>query len=384
VPPTASRSTFEEILMTTSLRRLLAPPALALAAALAAPAQAASTARIGGHGHVYSLTNDAAGNALLVYDRGPGGTLTLAQTVSTGGLGTGAGLGTQGAVTLSQDGLWLFAVNAGSDTVAVLSVDGEGGVALVSTVASGGHAPSSVTERAGVVYVLNTGVGGNIAGFRNDAGTLAPLADGVRALSDEAVDVGPAEVAFDRLGRNVVVTEKNTNLIDTWPARPDGRLGAATFTASAGTTPFGFIFDPANHLLVSEAAASTMSSYRFPGDMPHVPEVVSAAVPTGQVAACWATATPDGRLAFTADAGSGAISSFEVDDRGALTLAQSAAEIVQDSHPLDMVVAASGKRLFVLNTGNGTIASFAVGIHGRLHPMATVGVPATAAGLAID
>jgi 6-phosphogluconolactonase (cycloisomerase 2 family) len=369
--------------MNTILRCVLAPSALALAAALAGPAQAADAARIGGHGHVYSLTNDAAGNALLVYARGPGGTLTLAQTVSTGGLGTGAGLGSQGAVTLSQDGRWLFAVNAGSDTVAVLRVE-EGGVVLASTVASGGHAPLSVTERAGIVYVLNTGVGGNVAGFRNEAGMLTALADGVRPLSDDAMDVGPAQVAFDRLGRNVVVTEKTTNLIDTWPARPDGRLGAATFTASAGATPFGFVFDPRNHLLVSEAAASTMSSYRFPGDMPHVPEVVSAAVPTGQVAACWAAATPDGRLAFTADAGTGAISSFEVDARGALTLAQSAAEIVPDSHPLDMVVSASGKRLFVLNTGNGTIASFGVGIHGRLHPLATVAVPATAAGLAID
>ena len=42
-----------------------------------------------------------------------------------------------------------------------------------------------------------------------------------------------------------------------------------------------------NHLLVSEAAASTMSSYRFPGNAPHSPMVVSAAVPTGQVAACY-------------------------------------------------------------------------------------------------
>jgi 6-phosphogluconolactonase (cycloisomerase 2 family) len=357
--------------------------ALALAATLAAPAHAASDARIGGSGHVYTLTNDAAGNALLVFARGQGGTLTLAQTVATGGNGTGAGLGTQGAVTLSQDGQWLFAVNAGSNTVAVLRVEA-GGVSLAGTVASGGQAPRSVTERAGIVYVLNTGVGGNVAGFRNDDGVLTPLADGVRSLSDDSIDVGPAEVAFDRLGRNLVVTEKTTNLVDTWPARPDGRLGTPTFTASAGMTPFGFVFDAANHLLVSEAAASTMSSYRFPGDMPHVPEVVSAAVPTGQVAACWAAVTPDGRMAFTADAGTGAISSFTVDARGALTLAQSAAEMVPDSHPLDMVVSASGKRLFVLNTGNGTIASYVVGAHGRLHALSTVTTPMTAGGLAID
>jgi len=369
--------------MTTHLGHKLAITALALAAALTGPAQAGTEARIGGRGHVYTLSNDSAGNALLVYTRGPGGTLMLTQTVPTGGTGTGAGLGSQGAVTLSQDGRWLFAVNAGSHSVAVLRVD-EGGVALASTVASGGHAPLSVTEREGIVYVLNSGVGGNITGFRNDSGALLPLADGMRPLSDDRVDVGPAQVAFDRLGRNVVVTEKNTNLIDTWPARPDGRLGAASFTASAGTTPFGFAFDPANHLIVSEAAMSTASSYRFPGNAPHVPEVVSAAVPTGQEAACWVAVTPDGRLAFTADTATGAISSFEVDARGGLTLAQSAAERVPDSNPLDMVISESGKRLFVLNTGNGTIASFVVGVHGRLHPLATVAAPTTAGGLAID
>src|SRR5258707_406638 len=95
-------------------RTLLAPLAVAIAAALAGPAQADTEARIGGHGHVYTISNDAAGNALLVYTRGSGGALALTQTVPTGGNGTGAGLGTQGAVTLSRDGRYLFAVNAGS------------------------------------------------------------------------------------------------------------------------------------------------------------------------------------------------------------------------------------------------------------------------------
>jgi 6-phosphogluconolactonase (cycloisomerase 2 family) len=362
-------------------RSVLALSTLAIAAfTFAGGAQAA---RIGGPGHVYTTTNDAGGNAVLVFTRGDAGTLTLAQTVPTGGNGTGAGLGSQGSVTLSQDGQYLFTVNAGSGTVSTFLVV-KSGLQWMSTVASGGATPLSIAERAGVVYVLNGGVGGNITGFRNDGGTLEPLADGVRSLSNDAVDVGPAEVSFDQLGRNVVVTEKNTSLLDTWPAHRDGTLGTLSTTASAGATPFGFVFDPDNHLLVSEAAASTMSSYRFPGNAPHSPEVVSAAVATGQVAACWAAVTPDGRMAFTADAGTGAISSFGVDAAGHLTLMQSAAEIVTGSHPLDMVVSESGKRLFVLNTGNGTIASFSIGGQGRLHALSTIASPLSAAGLAID
>jgi 6-phosphogluconolactonase (cycloisomerase 2 family) len=362
-------------------RSLLALSALSIAALTLS--SGAHAARIGGPGHVYTTTNDAGGNAVLVFTRGAAGTLSLSQTASTGGNGTGAGLGSQGAVTLSRDGQYLFTVNAGSGTVTTFMV-GKAGLQWMSTVGSGGSTPLSVTERDGIVYVLNAGVGGNVTGFRNEAGTLAPLADGVRSLSNDAMDVGPAEVSFDRLGRNVVVTEKNTSLLDTYAVHRDGTLGTIATTPSAGATPFGFVFDADNHLLASEAAASTMSSYRFPGNAPHSPTVVSAAVPTGQVAACWAAVTPDGRFAFTADAGTGAISTFGVDAAGHLALVQSAAEILAGSHPIDMVVSDSGERLFVLNSGNGTIASFAIGGQGRLHALSTVTAPVSAAGLAID
>jgi len=104
-------------------RSFLMLSALSLAAAVATPA--ANAARIGGSGHVYTMTNAAAGNDVMVYERGAHGALALAQTVSTAGLGTGAGLGSQGSVTLSQDGRWLFVVNGGSGTVSTFSVGGK-------------------------------------------------------------------------------------------------------------------------------------------------------------------------------------------------------------------------------------------------------------------
>jgi 6-phosphogluconolactonase len=355
--------------------------------AASASAQVGSDGRIGGHGHVYTMSNDAAGNAVLAYVRGPAGTLSLAQTLPTSGLGTSAGLGTQGAVTLSRDGMFLFAVNAGSGSVSTFRVGGHG-LERASTVPSGGSTPISVTERAGVVYVLNGGAGGNITGFRNANGVLAPLADGVRGLSDD-IDVGPAEVSFDRLGRTVVVTEKNTNRITTYAAHADGTLGQPQITPSAGMTPFGFAFDAANHLLVSEADggapdASALSSYRFKGNAPHSPVVVSGSVGTRQTAACWTAVTPDGRLAFTTNTGSGSVSSFSVDERGALTLVESVAEQTEGSAPIDVVVSPSGVRLFVLNGPVHTIGSFAISHRGGLTPLASTPVPMFAVGLAID
>lgn len=359
-------------------RSLFALSALAFAAAFAVPAQAA---HVGGSGHVYTMTNSAAGNQVLVFDRAGKGVLTLAQTVDTAGNGTSAGLGSQGAVTLSQDGHWLFVVNAGSGTVSTFGV-GDDGIHLVSTVASGGATPVSVTEYDGIVYVLNGGVGGNVSGFRNADGTLAPIAGSTRALS-EASDVGAAEVSFDRFGRTVVVSEKATSHLTTYAAHANGTLGDPQVNASAGITPFGFVFDAADHLIVSEATTGALSSYKLTGHPAVTPTPISPSVLTNQVAACWAAVTPDGRFAFAANAASPSISAFKLADNGELTLSRTTPEAA-GAHPVDMAVTPNSQGLFVLNTGAGTIASFAIAAQGALRAQSTVTVPTTANGLAID
>src|SRR6188472_670709 len=92
--------------------------ALSLVAATAASAGPDKTV-----GAVYTLTNSPAGNAVVAYDRAADGTLTPAGSVPTGGTGTGAGLGSQGALVLSDNGKWLLAVNAGTNTVSLLRVE---------------------------------------------------------------------------------------------------------------------------------------------------------------------------------------------------------------------------------------------------------------------
>jgi hypothetical protein len=69
--------------------------AAALTAALSLSAGPVASA--GAPGAVYALTNSTAGNA-VVYDRGGDGSLSPAGSYATGGAGTGAGLGSQGAV----------------------------------------------------------------------------------------------------------------------------------------------------------------------------------------------------------------------------------------------------------------------------------------------
>src|SRR5437764_79406 len=72
---------------------------------------------------VFTLSNAAAGNSVLVYTRLQDGTLKqTAAPYPTGGLGTGAGLGSQNALVLQPESSLLFAVNAGSNEISVLKV----------------------------------------------------------------------------------------------------------------------------------------------------------------------------------------------------------------------------------------------------------------------
>jgi len=345
-------------------------------------------AAAGDSGAVYALTNNAAGNAVLIYQRAADGTLTAAGSVSTGGLGTGAGLGSQGALTLSANHKWLFAVNAGSNEVSVLAVS-PNGLTLVDKVSSGGMQPISVTNNKNQVYVLNAGGSGNITSFTlSKQGRLTPIANSTRTLSNNGNGAapGPAQISFSPDGEVLVATEKGTNLIDTFPVDEDGVAGSVTTHPSAGTTPFGFAFTKRGTLIVSEAAggaanASSASSYDVSADNF---ESISAAVPTQQTAACWAVATKNGKVAYTANAGSGSISLYTVNRDGALTLRSSVAGFTgATSHPSDMALSHNSQFLYVLANVTQAIGAFAVQGDGSLVAVTGAsGLPATAVGLA--
>src|SRR5262245_26093781 len=55
-------------------------------------------------GAAYTISNAVAGNQLVVYSRSSDGSLAPAESVYAGGVGTGGGLASQGAVTVTPDG----------------------------------------------------------------------------------------------------------------------------------------------------------------------------------------------------------------------------------------------------------------------------------------
>jgi 6-phosphogluconolactonase (cycloisomerase 2 family) len=334
-------------------------------------------------GKLFTSTNGAAGNELLVVGAAPGGTLALLVRYQTLGLGSGAGLGSQGAVTLSGDGRHLFVVNAGSNSVSTFAVHADA-LTLISIHDSGGLHPISVAESNGIVYVLNDGGGGNVAGFRDTGGTLAAIAGSIQPLS-AAGRTAPAQIAIGTDGDLVMVTEKNSNRLLTYALDGAGRVAPPIITASPGATPFGFTFDRRNRAFVSEAAASTLSSYRFDSAAPVQPVVVSGAVPNGQAAACWAAVTPNGRFVYTGNAGNNSISQFAIDRRGAVTLVNGAAASTGTAGANDLAIAPHGRTLSVLAPRGPGIFSFTVANNGTLAPAgAVLGLPTGAVGLAAN
>jgi 6-phosphogluconolactonase len=328
-------------------------------------------------GVVYTLSNQASGNAVLAYIRSANGALTPAGSFATGGNGTGAGLGTQNALVLTSDSRLLFAVNAGSNTVSSFRV-GESGLQLVSTIASGGVHPVSLTAANGLLYVLNDGGNGNIAGLRYTAnGTLSSIPNSTQSLSSAAS--APAQIEFTPNGNRLIVTEKGTNKIATYAVTSGGLALPGAFTPSAGQTPFGFAFR-GDVLIVSEAFggapdASTVSSYATGGGQ--LPSVVSGVVPTTETAACWVVVTQNGKFAYATNTGSGTVTGFAIASRGTLSSLNANGETAvlgAGTAPTDMALSRNSRYLYVLNSGTHTISTAGVSADGSLVVYPTRGV----------
>ena len=345
---------------------------------VAAPAGAA------GAGAVFTMSNASGGNEVVVFARAGDGTLSHVADYATGGAGSGGGLGSQGAVRLSGDGKWLLAVNAGSDDVSVFRVNGTA-LELTDTVESGGDSPISVDIAGRVVYVLNAG-SPNIAGFRlNRNGELTPIRGAVRSLSTP--ESAPAQVEFSPDGRSLVVTEKNTNRIVAYRVAPSGVASQARVSDSAGLTPFGFEFDPAGRLIVSEAFggepdASAVSSYALGTDRRAV--LIDGPVATTETAACWIVVTDNGQYAYTTNTGSDSITGYGLESDGSLTiLNEDGVTAVTGDAPTDMALSDGSGFLYALDSGSDTVSVYQVEGNGALSLIQTVvGLPAAAVGLA--
>lgn len=163
------------------------------------------------NGYLYTESNDAAMNSILMYMMNDEGSLTLQNTTNSGGAGAGVGLGSQGALAFDENNEWLFAVNAGGNSISSFQVNTDGSLILAATVSSGGEMPVSVTCWGNYLYVVNF-LSSNINGYMIGAGgSLTAIPGSNLSLSTDSAE--PGQIKFNHNGSVLYVTEKHTNTI---------------------------------------------------------------------------------------------------------------------------------------------------------------------------
>jgi len=392
-----SMSNFQRVMAVTVTAILVQIMISALGTAALAQGNGQESSRRRSAGAVFAMTNVTAGNEIVVYSRASDGTLErLNRSVRTRGLGIGVDTDTQGPLRLSNDNRFLYAVNPGSDNITVFEVNGTRLRFL--QIMDAGDQPLSLTISGNLLYVLNGSVAGNgIRGFRiSHDGTLTQLPDSFRALSSPIAV--PGEVRFSPDGRVILVTHKTTNVlltpqnaIDAFTIGADGYASAMPIrNSSFGLRPFSLAFRNDGRLVVVESFnaapnVSAASSYQLNPD--GTITVISGSVPNGQTDVCWVVITSDGRFAFTANFGSGTISSYSFAPSGTLILLNGSAAFLGDmSQPVDLSLSEDGRFLYQLLRGTGAVAAFRIEDGGSLTSLGVVvgGLPVNdgASGLA--
>jgi len=334
-------------------------------------------------GMVYAMTNAYERNEVIAFRRDIYGTLTPIDAYATGGGGTGTmkvssatpqngidPLTSQGSLTFSPDGQFLFAVNAGSGSISSFWVAGDGRLTLIDVKPSGGAQPNSLAIFGNLLYVSNVGnaannFASNITGFylAND-GHLTRITGSKRPLSTP--NAQPVCVAFSPGGWFLVVSELTTNRLSVFRVNKNGTVTGSIIHESSGG-PFGSKFLSTGLLLVAEVMTNALSSYTVTAQ--GTLNVISGSVPNGQMLTCWIATTPDERFAYTSNTGSGTITLYSINHNGTLAARGSINSTPAGAPvgaPIDSGISNDGHNFYVLNGNQGSISVFRIMHDGRL------------------
>jgi 6-phosphogluconolactonase (cycloisomerase 2 family) len=338
----------------------------------------------GSSGAVFVQTDNTAGNAISVYDRGWNGSLTAAGTYPTGGNGgTLSGsvvdhLASQGSLQYDAQQNELFAVNAGSDTITAFAVYGDH-LRRTQVIGSGGQFPVSISVHGDLVYVLNALGGGSIQGYRLFNGYLSPIPGSGRSLglnptaTPQFVNT-PGQIAFTPDGSDLIVTTKaNGNDIDVFSVGAYGLPSASPVVNSEpGDVPFGIAFQGGDKVAFSEAGPNAVQVFTLGqgGTL-----TAGATVATGGAATCWITA--DGPVLYAGNAGSATESTVLDLPFGVPALIETT---TTDAGTVDSATSPDGRYLYVQTGGAGIVDEYRVGFAGSLTEIGSAAVPGAVGG----
>jgi 6-phosphogluconolactonase (cycloisomerase 2 family) len=283
---------------------------------------------------------------------------------------------------MDENHQWLFAVNAGDNSISAFQINGDGSLMLINTISSGGEMPVSIDVWGNYLYVVNF-LSSNINGYMiGSDGMLTEIAGTNHSLS--TANAQPAQIMFHPSGNVLYVTEKHTNRITDFLIDDMGVASAMDWRHANALTPFGFEFARERFMIVSNAEKglpnqSSVSSYRTT-ETGKVNDNDNDAVGTEQTAACWVAVTERGRYAYVTNTGSNSISSYYIDINGKLHLIESIAATTGLA-PLDITLLGN-YYVYNINSEAHTIGGYNRESGGALSFIADViDVPAYAAGL---
>ena len=397
-----------------------------------------------GEGAIYALTNqhdpavqisasaDAPSepdrvNQVVAYSRSADGVLTEIGVYDTGGVGeniraSGANpLASQDPLIVSKDQRFVFAVNAGSESISSFVINDDftltpASLDVSTSGATGAQNPVSLTVFEDILYVVNTGnfvdaegaeltvlpqdrnrVNASIIGFRiGDDGSLTEIP------GSEVAEIGnnAGSIEFNDTGEYLYITERRTNNIvsvtltaEGIPLEYDDGELRISEVPSITEQPFGTDLYPAENgtfLLVSEGnngapGLSALSSYQVEENGALTGISLSSGVEgdplvTGHTFGCWVefVETPTGDFAYVSNTPDGVITSYAVGDEGGLTVLESTAgitDVVGDDTQngvgvLDAEI--TYPFLYQVVNNDGRIAQFEIGADGSLQPMQDV------------
>lgn len=342
---------------------------------------------------VYTLGNEAARNEVIAFDVDRRGNPIEIGRFDTQGIGTGARLGNQSALTTDASDRWLFAVNPGDGSLTSFRLQ-PAGLQFVNRVPSGGTRPLSVTVFGTLVYVLNEGDGAssdpelrydNISGFRfTPGGVLVSIPDSTRII-DRTQLTAPAQVGFNKSGTVLLITEKATNTITTFLMGSDDTPAQTPLKRpSAVPTPFGFTFGDRDFVFITEAnggGPGVTASYRVDRGTGEVSSLVDL-INQGD-ATCWTVLSNDQTIGYSTNTGSGTISLYRINFDGTIDnfFSSSGVEIPSGTGVRDAVLTQDNQNLFTINNIDEQIRGFFVNRSGAISPRGTAPIPPSATGL---
>lgn len=246
--------------------------------------------------------------------------------------GTGFGNVTQGLgpddsdqeVISSPDGRLLFAVNQGSNSIAVFRIRDNGRLRRVGTFDSGGTQPVSLGLSGSRLYVVNRGdalqgqtatIAPNYTAFRvHEDGALSPIAGSTVTLP---VGLSPAQALISRDGRflfgdNFAIPGTPPPLgqtIDPFSIQKDGTLEQSPGgPVTAPLTPnvlLGLATHPTQRIIYGGLTGTpgiAVFSYGADGSVKFV-----TSVPDSGAGPCWITVSANGKYLYASNTGSDSI-----------------------------------------------------------------------------